>query len=114
MELPEVGSAQGEQLAARHAAERHPYSSAPMVQERFWVEQVQVWSFEQEGWTAAVSPEEWVVCSSVLMELPVADSAQGQLAALYAAERRPYSSVQLIQVKFWVQQARVWSSEQEG
>ena len=69
MELPEVGSAQGEQLAARHAAERHPYSSVQLVQAKFWVQQARVWSFEQEGWTAALAPEERMVCSSVLMKL---------------------------------------------
>ena len=49
------------------------------------------------------------------MSLPEAGSVQGgPLAALHAAGRHPYSSVQMVQGRFWVQKARLWSSEQEG
>ncbi len=53
--LPGAGSAQVEQSAAPHAAERHPYSSARTVQRDPWVPEMQVWPSEQEDWIAVCS-----------------------------------------------------------
>ncbi len=57
---PEVGSAQGEHSAARHAAGRYPYSSVRMVRREFCAREARVLSSEQEGWVAVWLPEERV------------------------------------------------------